>query len=108
MRELTLQKRLGHASLDSTRRYTRVSDKTVVAEYRHALGLGNVTPNVASQESATAMPTMPITQVFAQKQELEGDWKDKEREMTGVEDEISSSAEAVRGEREEREERRNK
>ncbi len=38
MRELTLQKRLGHASPESTRIYTRVSDPTVVAEYRHALG----------------------------------------------------------------------
>ncbi len=39
MRELTLQKRLGHASPESTRLYTRVSDSVVVAEYRHALGL---------------------------------------------------------------------
>ncbi len=38
MRELTLQKRLGHASPDSTRIYTRVSDATVVAEYCRALG----------------------------------------------------------------------
>ncbi len=38
MRELTLQKRLGHASPESTRLYTRVSDSTVVAEYRRALG----------------------------------------------------------------------
>jgi len=38
MRELTLQKRLGHASPESTRIYTRVSDPTVVAEYRRALG----------------------------------------------------------------------
>lgn len=38
MRELTLQKRLGHASPESTRLYTRVSDPTVVAEYRRALG----------------------------------------------------------------------
>ncbi len=38
MRELTLQKRLGHASPDSTRVYTRVSDPIVVAEYRQALG----------------------------------------------------------------------
>ena len=41
MRELTLQRRLGHASPDSTRIYTRVSDATVVAEYRQALGLGD-------------------------------------------------------------------
>lgn len=38
MRELTLQKRLGHASPESTRIYTRVSDPAVVAEYRRALG----------------------------------------------------------------------
>jgi integrase/recombinase XerD len=39
MRELTLQRRLGHASPESTRVYTRVSDPQVVAEYRRALGL---------------------------------------------------------------------
>ncbi len=38
MRELTLQKRLGHASPESTRMYTRVADSVVVAEYRQALG----------------------------------------------------------------------
>ena len=38
MRELSLQKRLGHASPESTRIYTRVSDPVVVAEYQHALG----------------------------------------------------------------------
>jgi integrase/recombinase XerD len=38
MRELTLQRRLGHASPESTRLYTRVSDPQVVAEYRRALG----------------------------------------------------------------------
>jgi integrase len=38
MRELTLQKRLGHASLESTRIYTQVSDPMMVAEYRRALG----------------------------------------------------------------------
>lgn len=38
MRELTLQKRLGHASPESTRIYTRVSNPAVVAEYRRALG----------------------------------------------------------------------
>jgi len=37
-RDLTLQKRLGHASPESTRIYTDVSDATVVAEYRQALG----------------------------------------------------------------------
>jgi integrase/recombinase XerD len=41
MRELTLQRRLGHASPDATRVYTRVSDPVVVSEYRRALGLGN-------------------------------------------------------------------
>lgn len=39
MRELSLQRRLGHASPDATRVYTRVSDPFVVAEYRRALGL---------------------------------------------------------------------
>ena len=39
MRELTLQKRLGHASIESTRLYTRVSDREVVADYRRALGM---------------------------------------------------------------------
>jgi integrase len=38
MRELTLQKRLGHVSPEATRIYTRVSDPMVVAEYRQALG----------------------------------------------------------------------
>ncbi len=38
MRELTLQKRLGHASPASTQVYTQVSDPTVVEEYRRALG----------------------------------------------------------------------
>lgn len=38
MRELTLQKRLGHASPESTRLYTQVSDPMAVEEYRRALG----------------------------------------------------------------------
>lgn len=38
MRELTLQKRLGHASPESTRLYTQVSDPMMVADYRRALG----------------------------------------------------------------------
>ncbi|MGH3871974.1 MAG: tyrosine-type recombinase/integrase [Pseudonocardiaceae bacterium] len=38
MRELTLQKRLGHASPESLRIYTRVSDPEVVADYNRALG----------------------------------------------------------------------
>jgi len=37
MRELTLQKRLGHASPESTRIYTRVADSDVLADYRAAL-----------------------------------------------------------------------
>jgi integrase len=43
MRELTLQRRLGHASPEATRIYTRVSDSIVVAEYRRALGLDDCT-----------------------------------------------------------------
>ena len=39
VRELTLQRRLGHASPEATRVYTRVSDPIVVSEYRRALGL---------------------------------------------------------------------
>ncbi len=39
MRELALMRRLGHASPESTRMYTRVSDPAVVAEYRRALGM---------------------------------------------------------------------
>jgi integrase len=42
MRELALQKRLGHASPESTRIYTRVSDPQVVEEYRRALGEADV------------------------------------------------------------------
>jgi len=38
MRELALQKRLGHASPESTRLYTAVTDPIVTAEYRRALG----------------------------------------------------------------------
>jgi len=37
MRELALQKRLGHASPESMRIYTRVSDDQVVADYDAAL-----------------------------------------------------------------------
>ncbi len=37
MRELALQKRLGHASPESIRIYTRVSDEQVLAEYDAAL-----------------------------------------------------------------------
>jgi integrase len=42
MRELALQKRLGHASPESTRIYTQVSDPTMVAEYQRALGKGAI------------------------------------------------------------------
>lgn len=37
MRELALQKRLGHASPESIRVYTRVSDQQVLSEYQQAL-----------------------------------------------------------------------
>jgi len=37
MRELTLMRRLGHASPDSTKIYTRVSDPEVLADYRRAV-----------------------------------------------------------------------
>lgn len=37
MRELSLQKRLGHASPDSTKIYTRISDGQVLADYTRAL-----------------------------------------------------------------------
>jgi integrase len=54
MRELTLQKRLGHASVESTRIYTRISDPEVVADYRRALGLGPAEP---AQSTSTEVPT---------------------------------------------------
>ena len=50
MRELTLQKRLGHASPESTRMYTKVSDRAVVADYRRALGLDATESVQASAE----------------------------------------------------------
>ena len=50
MRELTLQKRLGHASVEATRIYTRVSDQQVVAEYRVALGLDAGSLGAAREE----------------------------------------------------------
>lgn len=53
MRELALQKRLGHASPESTRIYTRVSDPAVVAEYRRALGIeANPTLTVPAEGAA--------------------------------------------------------
>jgi integrase len=54
MRELTLQKRLGHASPESTRLYTRVSEPAVVADYRRALGMAAVselTPDTPGERS---------------------------------------------------------
>jgi hypothetical protein len=36
MRELTLMARLGHASPDSTKMYTCISDREVVEDYRRA------------------------------------------------------------------------
>jgi integrase len=41
MRELTLQRRLGHASPESTRMYTRISERAVVDDYRRAMGIGD-------------------------------------------------------------------
>jgi integrase/recombinase XerD len=38
MRELTLMARLGHATPESMKVYTRVSDPDVVKDYRHAIG----------------------------------------------------------------------
>jgi len=37
MRELTLQKRLGHGSPESIRIYTRVSDAAMLEDYHRAL-----------------------------------------------------------------------
>ena len=37
MRDLSLQKRLGHASPESTKIYTRISDEQVLADYTRAL-----------------------------------------------------------------------
>ncbi|WP_448207481.1 tyrosine-type recombinase/integrase [Azospirillum sp. sgz302134] len=50
MRELALQRRLGHASPESTRIYTRVSDAAVVAEYRRALGIMAEPPPIPDRE----------------------------------------------------------
>jgi integrase/recombinase XerD len=41
MRELALQKRLGHASFESTRAYTRVSDAMMLDDYQRALAALN-------------------------------------------------------------------
>lgn len=41
MRELALQKRLGHASFESTRVYTRVSDAMMLKDYQRALAAQN-------------------------------------------------------------------
>ena len=37
MRELTLQKCLGHASAESTRLYTRVSDAALIEDYMRVI-----------------------------------------------------------------------
>ncbi len=39
MRELALQRRLGHASYESTKGYTRVSDAMMLEDYRRALAV---------------------------------------------------------------------
>ncbi len=44
MRELSLQKRLGHASPESTKVYTRVSDEAVLADYTRALEKSRLLP----------------------------------------------------------------
>jgi len=49
MRELTLQRRLGHASPESTRLYTRVSDAETIADYRKALGLKDKSSHTRGQ-----------------------------------------------------------
>lgn len=54
MRELTLQRRLGHASPEATRVYTRVSNAAVVSEYRRAVGLD---PTKAQRRSS--LPESP-------------------------------------------------
>jgi integrase len=43
MRELTLQRRLGHSSVESTRLYTRVADHEVAADYLRALSANGPT-----------------------------------------------------------------
>jgi integrase/recombinase XerD len=53
MRELTLQKRLGHASVESTRVYTRISDPAVVADYRRALGSRMDTPTAVRTDEVS-------------------------------------------------------
>lgn len=49
MRELTLQRRLGHASPESTRLYTRVSDAETVADYRRALRLEDTPSHIRTE-----------------------------------------------------------
>src|SRR5260370_31358707 len=49
MRELTLQKRLCHASVEATRLYTRVADPRLVPEYRLALRLSPADGPVAGR-----------------------------------------------------------
>lgn len=45
MRELALQKRMGHASFESTRGYTRVSDAMMIEDYHRALTVLNERKN---------------------------------------------------------------
>lgn len=47
MRELTLQRRLGHASPEATRIYTRVSDRQVLEEYKRAIDAATADPITA-------------------------------------------------------------
>ena len=54
MRELTLQRRLGHASPESTRVYTRVSDRQVLDEYKRALGVDAAAPAVSASRDGSA------------------------------------------------------
>ena len=54
MRELTLQRRLGHASPESTRVYTRVSDRQVLDEYKRALGVDAAAPPVSASPDGSA------------------------------------------------------
>jgi hypothetical protein len=57
MRELTLQRRLGHPSPEATRVvYTRVSNLIVVAEYRRALGLDGPTTIRRRRYRSSAFP----------------------------------------------------
>lgn len=50
MRELALQKRLGHASFESTRVYTRVSDAMMLEDYQRALTAQNERRALAARD----------------------------------------------------------